>query len=394
MSIHPEIGWVRTAGCLVIVYKKQPIKLTTGTYKFQKALKLIATKKINKLIDYIFPKKRIEKFTKSKFTVKETKERKLIIIDKKTKVKMADVIAKKLLEFADNDYPFTAINNFWKNLQKNPDKNSIEQLYSYLEHYKFPILKDGTFLAYKYVTLVTKKIHDNWRGTNCKWKIKKFSIGSLVDYYSLSNSKVQYLNNPGCIVAMDRKKCDSNPNNECSDGLHVAAWQYAYKWGSGDTVVVIKVNPKDVVSVPKDYQFQKMRTCRYEVLAKGKKEVDKTYVTASFIAGEVKGELNEDDLKKMTAQQLKDSAHEKYGVDIQTSNKNKQSIIKQILKISKEKKLSAIKKVDLRDMTAKQIIDEVFCQTGENIRLSLKNKKSIVKKTVKILNSHGLEVII
>ena len=31
--------------------------------------------------------------------------------------------------------------------------------------------------------------------------------------------------------------------------------------------MVCKVNPKDVVSVPTDCKFQKLRTCRYEVVS-------------------------------------------------------------------------------------------------------------------------------
>ena len=36
---------------------------------------------------------------------------------------------------------------------------------------------------------------------------------------------------------------------------------------SGDRVVIVKVNPKDVVSVPTDCECQKVRTCEYQVIA-------------------------------------------------------------------------------------------------------------------------------
>ena len=35
----------------------------------------------------------------------------------------------------------------------------------------------------------------------------------------------------------------------------------------GDQVVVCKVNPRDVVSVPTDSNFGKLRVCRYEVVS-------------------------------------------------------------------------------------------------------------------------------
>ena len=36
---------------------------------------------------------------------------------------------------------------------------------------------------------------------------------------------------------------------------------------AGDRVVIVKVNPKDVVSVPTDCECQKVRTCEYMVIA-------------------------------------------------------------------------------------------------------------------------------
>ena len=37
--------------------------------------------------------------------------------------------------------------------------------------------------------------------------------------------------------------------------------------GSGDKIVLVKINPADVVSIPDDYGFAKGRCCRYEVVA-------------------------------------------------------------------------------------------------------------------------------
>ncbi len=34
----------------------------------------------------------------------------------------------------------------------------------------------------------------------------------------------------------------------------------------GDNVILVKVNPRDIVAVPKDHQAQKMRVSRYEVI--------------------------------------------------------------------------------------------------------------------------------
>ena len=87
-------------------------------------------------------------------------------------------------------------------------------------------------------------------------------------------------NSVGEVVEVDRSKVDSNRNKHCSAGLHVGAIDYVTSYGGinldnhddndgdgGNQIVICKVNPADVVSVPSDAKFQKLRACRYEVVA-------------------------------------------------------------------------------------------------------------------------------
>jgi len=69
----------------------------------------------------------------------------------------------------------------------------------------------------------------------------------------------------GVPVSMKRDECDSNPNRTCSSGLHIGAPGYVKDFGNGNNKAVIAclVNPADVVAVPYDYGFMKMRTCKY-----------------------------------------------------------------------------------------------------------------------------------
>jgi hypothetical protein len=73
-------------------------------------------------------------------------------------------------------------------------------------------------------------------------------------------------NSVGRVVTMKREDCDSNPNVTCSRGLHCAAYSFARN-GGGDVVVDVKVNPKDVVAIPIDYDGQKMRVCEFKVVS-------------------------------------------------------------------------------------------------------------------------------
>jgi hypothetical protein len=117
----------------------------------------------------------------------------------------------------------------------------VQELYTFLEHKNLPITEDGCFLAYK---AVTSDYKDKWTQ--------------------------QIDNSVGETVSMQRRKVNDDCGMGCSDGLHCGALEYVEGYRSehsGDRVVIVKVNPKDVVSVPTDCECQKVRTCEYQVIA-------------------------------------------------------------------------------------------------------------------------------
>lgn len=146
-----------------------------------------------------------------------------------------NTITERITDFYTKGLPFQPLVLFLENIMKNPSFNSRDQLYSFLEHKGMPITEDGCFLAYKGVTHDLKDCHT-----------KTFD------------------NSPGQVHEMDRHNVDDNPNNHCSSGFHVGAYNYASSFGQ--RLLVVKVNPKDAVSVPSDHNCEKLRVCRYEVI--------------------------------------------------------------------------------------------------------------------------------
>ena len=69
----------------------------------------------------------------------------------------------------------------------------------------------------------------------------------------------------GQAQKLDREKCDNDPSKACSTGLHIGTPEYTKTFGSGPDKYIIAclINPMNVVAVPHDYSFQKMRTCEY-----------------------------------------------------------------------------------------------------------------------------------
>lgn len=150
---------------------------------------------------------------------------------------LPDALSARIVQLTTHGLPTDSLLNFWDNIMLNPSPESVKDLYRFLEHNHFPLTDDGCFVAYK---SVTKDFKD--------WHTQKIS------------------NKPGDIVEMPRSEVNANRNQTCSTGLHVAAYKYAKSFNGGEILMEVKVNPKDVVSVPIDYNAEKMRCCRYEVI--------------------------------------------------------------------------------------------------------------------------------
>lgn len=148
--------------------------------------------------------------------------------------------------------------NFFERIQTNPNERSREQLFEWLQRRDFTITEDGHVIAYKGVKPATEK--DKYLSVN--------QGPAIVDGVNVSGAVP---NNPGSVVEFPRSKVDDNPNASCSTGLHVGDFTYANDFG--DITLKVLVDPRDVVSVPKDSDAAKVRCCRYEVIEVVKKPV-------------------------------------------------------------------------------------------------------------------------
>lgn len=134
--------------------------------------------------------------------------------------------------------------NLARNIYANPDTWVRTDLVDWLELSAMPQTPDGCFLAWKYVDQNFLSLHADTDGT-------------------------RYDHTPGNIVEMDRSRCDTNRGNACSTGLHFCSLGYLPATGDGGRyrVVLVKVDPRDVTSIPREAGLQKGRCCRYEVIA-------------------------------------------------------------------------------------------------------------------------------
>lgn len=176
--------------------------------------------------------KSVEEFGEGKLSVKDG-------VVKYNGSQLHGCIVDSILGLIKDGFSVEPIVKFLDNLSKNPSYRAQTELYGFLEYGKLPITDDGCFLTYK-------KIRKDWK-----------------DIHSGT-----FDNSIGAVCEMPRHKVDDNSNNTCSAGLHVCSYEYTKSFGGSDSrLVLCKVNPADVVSIPVDYNDTKMRCCKYVVVA-------------------------------------------------------------------------------------------------------------------------------
>lgn len=162
---------------------------------------------------------------------------------------MHTVLADKIIANVTDGVDATGLVNFMELLADNPSRNSRDQLFTWLEQSGFEITDAGLIVGYKSVYSTDEGYLSVSSGT------------ATVNGITHTGQIPQKI---GDVVTMPRSEVTDNPAESCSYGLHVGTLSYA-KGFSGDTILIIHVDPADVVSVPQDSNFEKMRVCRYWV---------------------------------------------------------------------------------------------------------------------------------
>ena len=129
-----------------------------------------------------------------------------------------------------NPAPFL---KFWANANENPSNRSLTQMWDFMAKHDLAIDEEGYIIAKKGVDTGYLSLHSGPKG------------------------KLNYT--PGNFVAEPRNKISDDPRSACSRGIHVGGSQYVNTFGGQR--ILVRVHPKDVVSVPYDHSSAKMRVC-------------------------------------------------------------------------------------------------------------------------------------
>jgi len=183
-------------------------------------------------------------------------------------------LSNRINKAMQEQFPVKYLMAWYDRMEQNPSFSSKMEGYQFAEHENLPITWDGYLLAYK-------AIQSDWTDKH--------------------TGKIS--NRIGTVISMDRNKVDDNRSAGCSKGLHAGALPYIRTFGGGsDRIVIVKIDPKDIVCVPHDSSHHKIRVCRYEVIGEYQGPL------TSSVYGS-KGEVIEPDVAPMG------TAQEDYGWD-------------------------------------------------------------------------------
>ena len=211
-----------------------------------------------------------------------------------------------LQDALSNDEEYLSHKKFFMWCCLNPNAQSAEDLYGFLEKHNMKIDKHGNFYAYRRVKTVGNdskelvdfisntynKIKAVWKKSPKKFKVvtvpdsKKYELKQSdfnvenTEYICLGDLEYLYLNLPnmkenrytsahtgqedyrvGNVISMPRNEGDDDNSISCSKGFHASSKEYDYS-GFGDQDILVIINPMHVLAVPKG-EIGKLRTCRW-----------------------------------------------------------------------------------------------------------------------------------
>lgn len=183
------------------------------------------------------------------------------------------LIAKRVMELLDHGLDVKPMLNFVSNLMANPSKRAVDETFGFVDACKLPITEDGCILAYRRVRADYLDQHSRTVPNKPAHLFTEAELQAMPIVCGKQNEVTVTVMDGRTFVDMDRNLVDEDKDRTCSQGLHACSYEYL-KHFPGERLIVVKINPADIVAVPSDYSNSKLRTCSYEILEEIYTEAD------------------------------------------------------------------------------------------------------------------------
>jgi hypothetical protein len=225
-------AFILTENSLTVSLEGKTYTINSGHPSWRLAIEALKRKDYQALKELVSVKKAMVSFTNDKVKIVNNQ----VLFNG---APIHNYLSDKILSFIEKGLPHESLIKFLERLMANPSRRAVNELYLFLSHKNLPITDSGTFLAYKSVR---------------------------PDYTDHHTGK--FSNALGSVLEMPRNAVCDNAGQGCSDGFHAGSLQYASSFGGyGSVLLIVEIDPADVVSIPSDSDCQKLRTCKYKVVS-------------------------------------------------------------------------------------------------------------------------------
>lgn len=275
------LPFIMSKDAITVMVNGAPTTVREGQINFVTLRDAIRNKDWDAVPDLITPARAVEKFATGRVTVSSGE----VMLDG---VAVHNAVTSRILDMVSEGFDADPLMRFLERLMQNPSRTAVNELYLWLEGTRLPITEDGCFMAYK-------KVNDNYLD---------FYTGKVLNKPAalMTDADLEYIQTPRgnvtvtvedgvTVLQMPRNQVDDNRDRTCSQGLHFCSMSYlpAYHGGRGK-VVLVKIDPADVVSIPSDYDNAKGRAWRYQIMGEHTKgEQTEAYETpVATVSGEAR----------------------------------------------------------------------------------------------------------
>ncbi|ADG60153.1 RIIB lysis inhibitor [Acinetobacter phage Acj9] len=229
---QPKPIWNASNRFISITIGRETFNASDTHPKFKEALMKLASNDIVGALELINVEKRVTSYVKGNVKIQNGQ-----LYYKGLELKTG--LTKRIIDSMEAGKDFEFYIPFLENLMLNPSNRAVNRLFDFLMANDIAISKDGYIIAWK--------------------KVRH-------DFFDIHTGTKR--NRPGDVVTEPRNLIDEDDTRTCSRGLHACSQSYLQHYGtcSNNRVVKVKINPRDVVSIPIDYKNAKMRCCEYLVV--------------------------------------------------------------------------------------------------------------------------------
>lgn len=281
-------AFILTENSLTVSLEGKTYTINSGHPSWRQAIESLKRKDYQTLKELISVKKAFSAFTGDKVKVIDNQ----VFFNGEP---IHNYLSGKILSFMEKGLPHESLIKFLERLMANPSRRAVNELYAFLSHKNLPITDSGTFLAYKSVR------------------------SDYTDHHTGS-----FNNSIGTTLQMTRNNVCDDHNQGCSVGFHAGSLEYASSFGGAESVLlIVEIDPADVVSVPSDCNCQKLRTCKYTVVAKYDGPLPEHYTKDAASAYDTGFDYQEEEFYLKTGWEDEDSdSEDEVSVTVQLGNKS------------------------------------------------------------------------